>query len=156
MISTMALLAAAATVNFGNEVGKIRPELHSSGFAPQICSCSKESVDLIRSMGFTACRTHDWALTNPNQRVCDYFHIFPLIQLDANDPANYVFGPTDYLLGRARNELGADIFFRLGTPDVVLDGTRLVRAFKTVVLHQMSYSSSILFFSSQSFGDRST
>ncbi|MBO4447913.1 MAG: hypothetical protein J5807_00310 [Kiritimatiellae bacterium] len=115
MLSTMALLAAAATVNFGNDIGQVRPELHGSGFAPQICSCSKESVDLIRSMGFSACRTHDWALTNPNQRVCDYFHIFPLINLDANDPKNYVFGPTDYLLGRARNELGADIFFRLGT-----------------------------------------
>ena len=115
MISSMMLLAAAVTANFDKSIGDIRPELHGSGFAPQICSCPKANVDYIKSMGFTACRTHDWALTNPNQRVCDYFHIFPLIHLDANDPKNYVFGPTDYLLGRVRDELGADIFFRLGT-----------------------------------------
>ena len=48
MLSTMALLAAAATVNFGNEVGKIRPELHCSGFAPKICSCPKANVDYIK------------------------------------------------------------------------------------------------------------
>ena len=111
----MAVLAVAATVDFGVETGRIRPELHSSGFGPHICSCPKESIDDVKSMGFKASRTHDWALINPNERVCDYFHIFPLMHLDAADPANYVFGPTDYLLKRTREETGHDIFFRLGT-----------------------------------------
>ena len=109
------LLAAAVSVNFGSEIGKIRPELHSSGFGPQICSCPQENIDAVKSMGFKASRTHDWALINPNERVCDYFHIFPLMHLDAKDPRNYVFGPTDYLLKRTREEVGHDVFYRLGT-----------------------------------------
>ena len=113
-IATM-LLAATVAVDFNTEIGRIRPELHSSGFGPLICSCPKERIDDIKSMGFKAARTHDWALLNANQRVCDYFHIFPLMHLDAKDPKNYVFGPTDYLLKRTRDEAGLDIFFRLGT-----------------------------------------
>ena len=109
------VVAAAVSVDFGAAAGKIRPELHSSGFGPQICSCPQSSIDAIKSMGFKASRTHDWALINPNQRVCDYFHIFPLMHLDAKDPKNYVFGPTDYLFKRTREELGHEIFFRLGT-----------------------------------------
>mgnify|MGYP006923243675 CR=1 FL=1 len=61
----------AVTVDFSKEVGKMRPELHSSGYGPQICSCSKRTIDELKSMGFKASRTHDWSLLNPNQRVCD-------------------------------------------------------------------------------------
>ena len=115
MTSASLLIAAAIAVNFGSEKGKLRPELHSSGFGPQICSCPQENIDLVKSMGFKSSRTHDWALINPNERVCDYFHIFPLMHLDAKDPKNYVFGPTDYLLKRTREEVGHEIFYRLGT-----------------------------------------
>ena len=114
MVTTL-LLAAALTVSFDETTGVLRPELHSSGYGPMICSCPKETIDLIKSMGFKSARTHDWALLNANERVCDYFHIFPLMHLDAKDPKNYVFGPTDYLLKRAREETGNDIFYRLGT-----------------------------------------
>ncbi len=117
----VALLGAASDgaepspfADFGRETGRIRPELHSSGFGPQICSCPQSAVDDLRSMGFKAARTHDWALVNKAERVCDYFHIFPLMRLDAKDPENYVFGPTDYLLRRTREEAGLDVFFRLG------------------------------------------
>ena len=115
MLSSLVAFAAIVSVNFNEEIGKIRPELHSSGFGPQICSCPKANIDAIKSMKFKAARTHDWALLNANQRVCDYFHIFPLMHLDAKNPDNYVFGPTDYLLKRTREEMGYDIFFRLGT-----------------------------------------
>jgi len=114
MNATM-LLLAALTANFNEEIAPVRRELHSSGFGPQICSCPQQNIDDIKSMGFAASRTHDWALINPNQRVCDYFHIFPLMHLDATDPKNYVFGPTDYLLKRTREEVGHEIFYRLGT-----------------------------------------
>ena len=106
---------ADCTVDFTKAEGRIRPLLHSSGFGPMICSCPQETIDLLRSMNLTAARTHDWALINPNERVCDYFHLFPLMQLDATNPGNYHFGPTDYLLKRTREETGLDIFFRLGT-----------------------------------------
>ena len=109
------LLAAALTANFAAETGPVRPEIHSSGFGPTICSLTQQALDDVKAMGFKYARTHDWALVNANQRVCDYFHIFPLMHLDAKDPKNYVFGPTDYLLKRTREETGLDVFFRMGT-----------------------------------------
>ena len=114
MITTL-ILAAALAVDFGSETGKIRPELHSSGFGPTVCSQTKLDLEDVKAMGFTYARTHDWALINPNERVCDYFHIFPLMHLDAKDPTNYVFGPTDYLLKRTREEAHLKVFYRLGT-----------------------------------------
>ena len=114
MLFTIAILAAAFTVDFTKDIGKVRPELHSSGFGPMITSCSEAVVEEIKSMGFKYARTHDWALTNPNQRICDYHQIFPLIHLDPKDPENYVFKPTDYVLKRTREEAGLDVFFRLG------------------------------------------
>ena len=106
---------AVLTADFGEVVGAIRPELHSSGFGAQICSFSSGMVADIRSMGFTAARTHDWALVNPNQRICDLHHIFPLAHLDASDPENYFFAPTDCILERTRSVLGLNIMFRFGT-----------------------------------------
>jgi len=114
MISSI-LIAVTLCADFGSETGQIRPELHSSGFGPTICSQTAQDLEDVRAMGFKAARTHDWALINPNQRVCDYFHLFPLMHLDPRDPKNYVFGPTDYLLKRTREEAGLDIFYRLGT-----------------------------------------
>ena len=113
----MILIAVLAvlTVDFNKDIGPVRRELHSAGFGPQICSCPPEFIRDIQSMGFRSSRTHDWALLNANERVCDYFHMFPLMHLDAKDPKNYVFAPTDYLLKRTREELGHDVFFRLGT-----------------------------------------
>lgn len=101
--------------DFSKEVRPLRRELHSSGFGPTICSQTAQDLADVKSMGFKCARTHDWAGVNSNQRVCDYFHIFPLMHLDAKDPKNYVFGPTDYLLKRTREEAGLDVFFRLGT-----------------------------------------
>ena len=109
------ILAAALAVDFSADKGPIRPALHSSGFGPTICSQSAQDLADLKAMGFKYARTHDWALINPNQRVCDYFHIFPLMSLDAKDPKNYVFGPTDYLLKRTREDAGLEVFFRLGT-----------------------------------------
>ena len=114
-MNLMLVLAAALTADFGQDVCKMRPEIHSSGFGPTICSLTQQALDDVKAMGYKYARTHDWALTNPNQRVCDYFHIFPLMHLDAKDPKNYHFGPTDYLLKRTREEAGLDVFFRMGT-----------------------------------------
>jgi hypothetical protein len=68
---TGAILLAALTADFTSETGRIRPELHSSCYGPQICSCSSNDLADIRSMGFKASRTHDWAHLNSAQRVCD-------------------------------------------------------------------------------------
>lgn len=108
-------MGGTPTADFSAEVGAIRPELHSSGFGPTICSQTAQDLEDVKSMGFAFARTHDWALINPNDRVCDWHHIFPLEHLDATKPENYVFAQTDYLLKRTREEAGLDIFFRLGT-----------------------------------------
>lgn len=109
------LVAAALSADFGTSIAPLRRELHSSGFGPTICSQTARDLADLKSMGLKRSRTHDWALVNANQRVCDYFHVFPLMHLDATDPRNYHFGPTDYLLKRTREEMGTEIFFRLGT-----------------------------------------
>ncbi len=115
MFSAVVAVAAALTVDFSANICPVRPEIHSSGFGPTICSQTAQDLADMKAMGFKFSRTHDWALINANERVCDYFQIFPLMQLDATDPNNYVFGPTDYLLKRTREELGTEVFFRLGT-----------------------------------------
>ena len=109
------VILAAMAVNFNGNVGTIRPELHSSGFGPTVESQTAQDLEDLKAMGFSHARTHDWALINANQRVCDWHHIFPLPKLDAANPENYVFGPTDFLLKRTREEAGLKVFFRLGT-----------------------------------------
>ena len=110
-----AALLAAIAVDFAAETGTIRPALHSSGFGPTVCSQTERDLEDVKSMGFKYARTHDWALIGGNQRICDYFHIFPLPHLDAKDPKNYWFKPTDYILKRTREDAGLDVLFRLGT-----------------------------------------
>ena len=106
---------ATATADFASQIGAIRPALHSSGWAPRSYPRSISNDDkLVAAMNMTYARTHDWALVNSGQRVIDYQYIFPLFNLDAKNPDNYLFEPTDHLLGLARN-IGLDIFYRLGT-----------------------------------------
>ena len=107
--------AADVTVDLAKETGAINPALHSSGLAPRSYPRAIQNDDeAVKSMNFTYARTHDWALVNSGQRVVDYQYVFPLFDLDAKDPKNYCFEPTDHLLGLARN-VGLKIFYRLGT-----------------------------------------
>ena len=109
------LILAALAVDFSTDAGAIRHELHSSGYGPTICGQSAQDLADMKAMGFKYSRTHDWALINSFERVCDYFHIFPLMHLDAKDPKSYYFPATDYILKRTREELGTEIFYRLGS-----------------------------------------
>ena len=109
--------STCVVVDYSKTAGKLRPELHSSGWTPRSTNHSQKQnpdVEIVKSMGFKAARTHDWALVNAGQRVVDLHFIFPLMHLDATDPKNYVFGPTDHLLAMTR-DCGLDIFYRLGT-----------------------------------------
>ena len=113
--AAMAGTAAELAVDFTGDAGALRPALHSSGWGPQSYPRSIYNSDAdIRAMNLAYARTHDWALINDGQRVVDYQYIFPLFHLDAKDPKNYLFGPTDHLLGLSRN-IGLKIFYRLGT-----------------------------------------
>ena len=107
--------AAELTVDFAKDGGKIRPALHSSGWAPRSYPRAiQNDDDAVKSMNLTYARTHDWALVNDGQRVVDYQYVFPLFDKDAKDESNYYFEPTDYLLSLARN-VGLELFYRLGT-----------------------------------------
>ena len=99
--------------DFSKEAGSVRRALHSSGYAPRI-SMNRNLTKQIRSMNFDCVRTHDLALVNPGQRIVDSHFIFPLMHLDAKDPKNYCFKPTDHLLSLCR-EAGLKVFYRLGT-----------------------------------------
>ena len=101
-------------VNFLVVEGKVRPELHSSGFGPRLTGRDASKGADVKSMHFMYARTHDWALVNAGQRVCDTHFIFPLMKLDPKDPSNYYFKPTDEILRRTR-EMGLKVYYRLGT-----------------------------------------
>lgn len=107
------LVAADVRVDFRHPIGKIRPALHSSGYAPLSVSAGK-TMENVKAMNFDYVRTHDLALVNPGQRVVDSHFIFPLMHLDAGDPSNYYFKATDHLLALSR-KAGLKIFYRLGT-----------------------------------------
>ena len=101
-------------IDFGSRAGKVKPWLHCAGFAPTIVNRNPIYEDAIRSLNLKATRTHDWALTNSGQRVIDTHFIFPLLHLDARDPRNYIFEPTDRIISLSR-DMGLKIFYRLGT-----------------------------------------
>ena len=104
-----------AQVDFTKKAGKIRPELHSSGWTPRSSPRAIDNDDArVASLNMKYARTHDWALVNSGQRVIDYQYIFPLFGKDVTDPSNYYFDATDHLIGLAKN-VGLDIFYRLGT-----------------------------------------
>jgi len=114
MIATSSL-AATATADFTQKAGNLRKELHSSGWTPRSYPRSIQNDDAkVAALNMTYARTHDWALVNSGQRIIDYQYIFPLFHLDAKDPANYFFEPSDHIIRLSRN-VGLDIFYRLGT-----------------------------------------
>ena len=111
-------------VDFGDVVGKIRPALHSSGFGASMMrgvDSGRTADKFIREMNFHATRTHDWSLINSGQRIVDWYHLFPLPHLDAKDPKNYCFKPTDRIL-QLQRDLGLNILYRLG-PSIEHTGT---------------------------------
>ena len=109
------LAGSTVAVDFTRETGRLRRALHSSSWAPRShVRAFKNDDSNIAAMNLTYARTHDWALVNAGQPVIDYQLIFPLQHLDASDPKNYIFKPSDRLIGLARG-IGLDIFYRLGT-----------------------------------------
>ena len=121
LISAMAAALAAVSagafdgnVDFCVVEGRIRPELHSSGFGARLTGRDASKGAEVRSMNFYAARVHDWPLGNPGQRVCDTHFIFPLMKLDPKDPTNYYFKPTDEMLRRTL-DMGLRLYYRLGT-----------------------------------------
>ncbi len=111
----MAKLYTAGRVDFNKTIGKINKELHGSNSAPILSSRRYQNYDdEFLKLNFQSTRTHDWALWNNGQRMVDTHFVFPLLHLDATDPKNYVFGPTDAMIKQAL-DCNMKIFYRLGT-----------------------------------------
>jgi len=103
------------TVDFGSTAGKVNPRLYGSGLHPFISNRRiRDTYELFKSLAFPEVRNHDWALNNPGQRMVDVHFVFPLMHLDADDPRNYCFGPTDEVF-RLCYEAGSRVYYRLGT-----------------------------------------
>ena len=102
-------------LDFTDRVGKIRRALHSSGWGGQLTGRNSARYEQIRPLNLKAARTHDWALANPGQRVCDLHFIFPLLHADTADARNYFFGPTDEIFEMTIEDLDMDILYRMGT-----------------------------------------
>jgi len=115
MTASTAEAAETAALDFTATAGKIRRELHSSGWGGQLVGRNSSRYMQIKPLNLKAARTHDWALTNPGQRICDLHFIFPLLHADTTDPKNYFFGPTDEIFAMTIEDLDMDILYRMGT-----------------------------------------
>lgn len=106
------------TVDFAAKGGDVNPKLHSSHWRSRYATAPKkqlwDSFNLAK-LNFHAWRSHDAPLVDGGQRVVDTHFIFPLMHLDAKDPANYYFKATDNLLKTVREENRMKVFYRLGT-----------------------------------------
>jgi hypothetical protein len=108
-------MESMVTVDFGLEAGRIRQRLHGAGFSPSFAFRGiQDLTPALKEMNFSALRTHDWALFNPGQRIIDTHFVFPLMNQDPSDPANYYFAATDDILGMCRLE-GIPVSYRLGS-----------------------------------------
>jgi hypothetical protein len=98
-------------VDFSKSAGKIRP-LNGVNNGPFVDGNHTADMNAMhKEAAFPSVRLHDCHWPNPN--VVDIPSIFPLFHADADDPKNYVFGPTDKYLAPIA-ERGAEIVYRLG------------------------------------------
>lgn len=98
-------------VDFSKPAGKIRP-LNGVNNGPFVDGNHTADMNARhKEAAFPSVRLHDCHWPNPN--VVDIPSIFPLFHADADDPKNYVFGPTDKYLAPIADR-GAEIVYRLG------------------------------------------
>ena len=108
-------MSAKITVDFTAKEGLIRKELYGSGLHIFVANRHiADNSETFKTLRFPVVRNHDWSLNNPNQRMIDVHHIFPLMHLDPADERNYYFAPSDEVI-RLVYESGSKVFYRLGT-----------------------------------------
>ena len=105
----------AADADFTVSGGKLKPELHGASWAVRSSPRGLIADDiLLKPLKLTMFRTHDAPLVSTGQRVVDTHFVFPLMHLDAKDPKNYVFEPTDHYL-KLNFDIGMKCLYRIGT-----------------------------------------
>ena len=96
-------------MDFAAPLSPIRA-LHGINFGP-LYDGNRDLSGYFRAAGFPSFRLHDCPYVCRD--TVDIHCLFPLFHLDEQDPANWVFGPTDDYLNAVK-ALGGDIIFRLG------------------------------------------
>ena len=105
----------AAAFDFTSSQGPVRRELHGASWVTRSYPRGFMNDDkAIAALKLDSFRTHDAPLVNSGQEIVDTHEIFPLMHLDAKDPRNYVFKPTDHFLELNFN-LGMKCLYRLGS-----------------------------------------
>jgi len=101
----------ALQIDFGSTTGRIKP-VNGVCNGPYVLGSHTSNMEKLHAeAAFPHVRLHDCHWPNPN--VVDVPCIFPLFHADPDDPANYIFAPTDdYLAAIVKN--GAEIIYRLG------------------------------------------
>ena len=123
LLSAATTFAVGPSVDLAQPVGAFRKGLHGSNSTMWLypVRTDKETADraLLKSMKFAELRTDDWANADYGQSIVDVYNIFPLLHLDASDPANYIFEQTDDLLAIDRSSAvgSPTICYRLGASD---------------------------------------
>ena len=101
------------TVDFTKDVGVIKRLNGVCNATPLSNSRTKSINDQVLKLEIPYYRFHDAALENPGIQLVDVQRVFPLLNADANDPANYRFKATDDYLKQVI-DAGAKIEFRFG------------------------------------------
>ena len=101
------------TVDFTKEVGAVKLLNGVCNATPLSGARTKSINDKVLKLEIPYYRFHDASLENPGIQLIDIQRIFPLLNADADDPANYRFKPTDDYLKQVI-DAGAKIEFRLG------------------------------------------
>lgn len=102
-------------VDFTVMNGEIRKRLHSANYAPSLYPrLIHDDTPEFKELHLTEARTHDWALTNPGQRIIDTHFIFPNLKADPSDPDNYYFAASDEIIDHCISS-GTEVYYRLGT-----------------------------------------
>jgi xylan 1,4-beta-xylosidase len=101
-------------IDFGRVSGKIR-RLNGTNLAAPLTSV-KVSRDIgpdLKALDIPIVRFHDASLENAGMQLVDVSRVFPLFDLDPENPAHYDFAQTDdYLAGCAAS--GTKMSYRLG------------------------------------------
>ena len=118
MMAAMSVAGASAadfTLDFGVTKGRVKRlnGICNTARINNSMHAKSDELPLFKALELPCSRYHDAALVNPGYALVDISRIFPLMHLDADDPRNYIFKPTDDYILRTL-ETGAEVEFRFG------------------------------------------
>ncbi len=100
------------TVTHASSARPVRP-LNGVNGGPVTHNFRRDARKLFEEANIPLCRLHDIEGTLGGGKFVDVRNIFPLWEMDENDPKSYDFTFTDEYL-RCIDDCGAEAFYRLG------------------------------------------